>query len=269
MTNQTSISIVGYGRVGLPLAEALVEKGYDVSGTVTRQEKCDELNARGLKTSVLKFTPEPEGDLKTAFNANILIVTVPPSRETSSHFTTIMQRIADEAESHSVKKVLFISATSVYRQNNDVVREEDASHDSDAFMGLSWLPIEELFTQRSSFATTVVRFSGLMGRGINPGLYFAGRELKGPDSLVNMIHVDDCVGIMTAIIEQDAWGEVFNGSADEHPTKRDFYNRACEASDMPSPVFLNEAAPYRIVNSDKVKSKLGYRFQFPDPMKGF
>ncbi|KEQ16455.1 NAD(P)-binding domain-containing protein [Endozoicomonas numazuensis] len=269
MSTQSRISIVGYGRVGLPLAERLVELGYNVSGTVTRLEKCDALNARALKTSVLKFTPEPEGDLDAAFNADILIVTVPPSRESSAHFTAIMQRIADEAEGHGVQKVLLISTTSVYLQTGEVVREEDASHESDAFLGIAWLPIEELFTGNASFSTTVVRFSGLMGRGINPGLYFAGRELKGPDSLVNMIHVDDCVGIMTAIIEQGAWGEVFNGSADQHPAKRDFYTQACIKSDLPAPVFISEASPYRIVNSDKVKSQLGYRFKYPDPMKGF
>ena len=135
-------------------------------------------------------------------------------------------------------------------------------------MGINWLDIEEIFSLRSEFKTTVVRFSGLMGGGINPGMYFAGRELKGANDPVNMIHVDDCIEIMAQIIEQNAWGEAFNASADKHPAKRDFYTRACESAGMPAPIFTDEPQPYRLVNCDKLKQRLGYSFKYSDPMAG-
>ncbi|MGI9277504.1 MAG: NAD(P)H-binding protein [Endozoicomonas sp.] len=268
MSSKPRISIVGYGRVGLPLAKHLQSLGYSVTGTVTSKEKCTRLEAEDLRAHVLSFRPEPQGDLAAAMDADVLVVTVPPSMQAPQDFPVVMENLAAAAADSSIKKVLLVGTTSVYYQTGDEVREEDATHEASPFLGISWLPIEELFTKRDEFETTVVRFSGLMGGGINPGMYFAGRELKGPNNPVNMIHVDDCMGVMTAIIEQGAWGEVFNASADEHPTKKAFYTKACETAGMPAPTFTDESAPYRIVNSEKMKQRLGYSFKHPDPLSG-
>ena len=228
MSSKPRISIIGYGRVGLPLARQLQAKGYAVTGTVTSEEKCNRLEAEGLSTHVLRFNPQPQGDLAAAMNADVLVVTIPPSMQAPQDFHLMMENLSAVAAENGIKQVLLVSTTAVYHQNGDVVREEDATQDASRFMGICWLPLEELFTKRSEFTTTVVRFSGLMGGGINPGMYFSGRELKGANDPVNMIHLDDCVGVMTAIIEQQVWGEIFNASADEHPVKRDFYTKACE-----------------------------------------
>ena len=268
MSSKPRISIVGYGRVGLPLAKNLQVLGYSVTGTVTSEEKRRKLEAEGLDAHVLSFGPEPQGDLAAAMDADTLVVTVPPSMQAPQNFPVTMENIASAAAESGIRKVLLVGTTSVYHQTGEVVSEEDATHEASPFLGISWLPVEELFTKCSEFETTVVRFSGLMGGGINPGMYFAGRELKGPNDPVNMIHVDDCVGVMTAIIEQGAWGEAFNASADEHPPKKDFYTKACEVAGMPVPTFIEESAPFRIVNSDKVKQQLGYRFKYPDPLSG-
>ena len=268
MNKKERISIVGFGRVGLPLGRELVARGYEVFGTVTSEKKQEKLGEEGLQADVLTLTPEAEGDLQKAMDTDILVVTVPPSAKAEGQFEAVMRNIAEAAASSRVKKVLLISATSVYRQTGDVVREEDATHQASPFLGTSWLKVEELFSLRSEFETSIVRFSGLMGGGINAGVYFAGRELKGASQPVNMIHVDDCVAIMAAIIDQQVWGEAFNASADEHPCKRDFYTKACTVAKMDLPLFSEEAVPYRIVNCDKLKKRLGYSFKYPDPMQG-
>lgn len=268
MSSKPRISIVGYGRAGLPLGKALKSKGYDVTGTVTGAEKRNTLVAEGLNAHVLSFDPKPQGDLAAAMEADVLVITIPPSMRAPQDYPAILENLANAAADSGIKKVLFVATTSVYPQTGDVVREEDATHEASPFLGFSWLPLEEVFTKRNEFTTTVVRFSGLMGGGINPGMYFAGRELKGANDPVNMIHIDDCVGVMAAIIEQDVWGEAFNASADEHPCKRDFYTKACESAGLPSPVFSDDPSPYRIVNCDKLKQRLGYVFKQPDPLAG-
>ncbi|MRI33079.1 hypothetical protein EOPP23_08795 [Endozoicomonas sp. OPT23] len=268
MSKKERISVVGYGRVGLPLGRELKTRGYDVYGTVTSEEKCQSLKEEGLNADVLTFTPEANGDLDKAVAADILVATLPPSAKLEGQFNKVMETIAEAAARSEVKKVLLISATSVYQQTGEVVREEDATHQASPFLGTSWLKIEELFSLRTEFETTVVRFSGLMGQGINAGVYFAGRELKGANQPINMIHLDDCVAVMAEIIDRQLWGEAFNASADEHPCKRDFYTKACTVAGMELPLFSEEAVPYRIVNCDKLKKCLGYTFKYPDPMQG-
>ncbi|PJE79226.1 hypothetical protein CI610_01797 [invertebrate metagenome] len=266
MKKSERVSILGYGRVGLALAKTLQQRGFSVSGTVTTSEKCEQLKAEGLMTSVLSFTPEPDGDLASVLNADILVVTVPPSRKSGVDFSAIMTNIAQAAAENPIQKVLLMSTTAVYPQMCGEVREEDARHDTPPFLGISWLSIEELFTGRTGFETTVVRFSGLMGGSINLGAYFSGREIRGATSPVNYIHIDDCVEIIAQIIGQEVWGEIFNASADVHPSKQDFYTKACMNADMPVPVFSQEKSPFRIVNSDKLKQSLDYTFQYPDPL---
>lgn len=268
MSNKPSVSIVGYGRVGLPLARTLKERGFAVTGTVTGEDKYEKLQSEGLDTHILSFNPEPKGELAAAMEADILVVTVPPNMRTPHEYPQILESLANAAAQSGIKKVLLISTTSVYQQTGIEVHEADATHDAAPFLGISWLPAEEVFSNRSEFETTVVRFSGLMGGGINPGMYFAGRELKGANDPVNMIHVDDCVEIMAQIIEQGIWGEAFNASADKHPTKREFYTKACVGAGMPAPTLVDEPQAYRLVNCDKLKQRLGYSFKYPDPMTG-
>jgi len=85
---------------------------------------------------------------------------------------------------------------------------------------------------------------------------------------VNLIHRDDCIGIIDAIIDQQAWGEVFNGCADTHPGKREFYTYARQLLDIPAPEFAHDAEQaFKIVSNAKVKQLLDYQFMFPDVMK--
>ena len=106
-----------------------------------------------------------------------------------------------------------------------------------------------------------------MGGDYQPGRYFSGRELGGADDPVNMIHREDCLRISEAIIKQDVFGETFNASADEHPTRRALYTRSCALMGIEPPIFKDEPRPYRIVNCDKLKQQLGYQFVYPDPLE--
>ena len=81
-----------------------------------------------------------------------------------------------------------------------------------------------------------------------------------------MIHQEDCIRIIQKVIEQGVWGEIFNASADQHPTRRQLYSRSTELMGVAPPIFKEEPRPYRIVNCDKLKRQLDYEFVYPDPL---
>jgi nucleoside-diphosphate-sugar epimerase len=81
-----------------------------------------------------------------------------------------------------------------------------------------------------------------------------------------VIHQDDCIAIITAIIRQDAWGEVFNACSDVHPARKDFYTLAAEKAGLALPSFASGASNFKIIQSDKLKQRLGYAFKYPDPL---
>jgi len=170
-----------------------------------------------------------------------------------------------EIEKSAVNEVVFVSSTSVYMDNNETISESNSVE----LMQCSMRTIEEMFRNCGKFRTTIVRFGGLIGYNRHPGKFFSnGRIVKNPDANVNLIHRDDCIGIITKIIESDIWGEVFNCCADTHPTKREFYTQVAHSIGERSPNFASSGeTSFKIISNQKVKKLLKYKFLHPDLMK--
>ncbi len=264
-----TISILGCGWLGMPLGERLVNDGYPVNGSTTREEKRKAISSAGMDPYIIGLSPEPQGDIQSFLDTDILFINIPPSKGDGqpNFYLRQMQELLKNIEQSRVKKVILISATSVYPQNNDEVTEEDAVRIESPFSDTAWLDIEELFTQHEDLKTTVLRFSGLIGGEYQPGRYFSGKELGGADDPVNMIHREDCLQIIEQIIAKNLFGEIFNASADEHPTRRQLYTRSCEIMGIEPPIFIDKPMPYRLVNCDKLKKALNYQFVYPDPLE--
>lgn len=258
------IAILGCGWLGMPLGTALAQRGYVVNGATTTQSKTTTIAHHGMTPYLINLTPELMASDMAFFDADVLIINIPPSNR--APYLEQMSQLVRAIEAFCIKKVLFVSATSVYPLNNNVVTEQDATRIVSPHSSVVWWDVEQLFTNNRHFTTTIVRFSGLIGGDYQPGRHMSGRTIDGGSNPINVIHQDDCVAILCATIEQNRFGEVFNASSDEHPSKREFYTAACQQLRLAPPVFTDKPAPYRVVNCDHLKQTLGYRFIHPDPM---
>lgn len=259
---------MGCGWLGLPLGQQLATQGYQVKGSTTRAEKLPLLKNAGITPFEVELMPDPKGNLPALLETDILVINIPPRKGDGlpEFYLRQMRSLITAIKEQAVKKIIFTSATSVYPQNNQSVTEADAVKIQSPHSGLIWLDIENLFAHETAFETTIIRFSGLMGGEYQPGRYSSGRTLDGPNSPINMIHRDDCIGIIKTIIEQDLFGETFNASADIQPTRRELMEASCYALGLPEPVFTEISKPYRRVDCGKLKQQLGYRFIYPDPL---
>jgi nucleoside-diphosphate-sugar epimerase len=160
------------------------------------------------------------------------------------------------------RHLIFVSSTSVYADTNDDVYEGDESPDS-------YLVQAEHLVREEPFNTTVIRFGGLFGPNRHPGRFLAGKvDVAGGDAPVNMIHLDDAVGIIAKVIEEQAWNEIFNACADHHPTRSEFYIRMALNANLVPPVFSSEVTrSFKIVSSQRMKDRLQYEFKVPDPLQ--
>ena len=197
--------------------------------------------------------------IQAFLQSKILIINIPSKN--IDGFIGLLKEI----ENSEVEKVLFVSSTSVYENKNKTISESDGAELTQSPL----LIIENLFRNSNKVKTTIVRFGGLIGYSRNPGKFFSiGRIIRNPDSNINLIHRDDCIGIISQIIEQEAWGEVFNSCADTHPTKREFYTQAAKSIGFPVPKFEDSGSvSFKIISNQKVKRYLNYRFMHPDLMK--
>lgn len=274
MSNKKTISILGCGWLGLPLARVFLTEGYTVRGSTTHTEKLETLEAEGIIPYLIRLDPHLNLDHDPSFfQSDIFVINIPPGRrreDVETFYPTQLQAIISK---QPTPKIIFVSSTSVYPDVNRVVTEADspASQEADERMrssGKALLLTEQLIQDYSDQAT-LLRFSGLMGPDRHPGRFLAGKKLdtsgKAP---VNFIHLDDCVAIIQQLVQQDMWGEVFNGCADEHPSKEEFYAQAARKLGMEPPQFNAEGElSYKQVSSEKLKQQLSYQFIYPDPMK--
>jgi len=266
-----TITILGCGWLGLPLAEALVKAGYAVKGSTTREDKLETLRDAGVEPYLVRLEPEMTGDDIVAFlQSDILIVNIPPKRheDLAEYHIEQFSSLIDALGQSPVRSVLMVSSTSVYPSLNRDVKEEDAV-EPESPSGQALLLVEEMLMQESGFDTTVVRFGGLVGYDRNPERYLTAlQEITNPDQPMNLIHRDDCINIITEIIRLQQWGEVFNACAPHHILRRDYYGKAAAAAGMsPLPIVPStEPAPFKVVNSDKLVNALGYTFVHPDPV---
>lgn len=256
------ISILGCGWLGMALGRKTAKKtGFKVKGSTTTPNKLEAIEKEGMQAFLVDLDTNCPNRF---FQSDVIIITVPPSIPV---FKDKIIKAIEQIKAAKVDKVIFISTTSVYPGNNREVKEADAEYLKSLHSGVTMLAIEDLFTAELSFKTTIIRFAGLYGPERHPGRFLAGKHnLKGANSPVNLIHQDDCIQIIIDMMEKGVWGETFNACADKHPTRKEFYSKAAASLGLQTPVFSDTPSTFKIVNSNKLKSLVGYKFIHPDPM---
>jgi nucleoside-diphosphate-sugar epimerase len=267
---KSTISILGCGWLGLPLGNFLCQKGFRVKGSVTSEEMFPALEQAGIAPSLLVLSPELSGEnTESFFSCNVLIVNFPPERraDIEEYLPAQIQSLLEHINKHKVRKVLFVSSTSVYPDVNREVYEHENLLPAKG-SGRALKVVEDMLLEQKWFVTTILRFGGLVGYDRLPGKYLASKKnMANADVPVNLIHRDDCIEIIYQIIRQEMWGEVFNACADKHPLRKDYYRQAAVKAGLEPPVFADHGpSAYKIINSEKLKSSLDYAFKYPDPI---
>jgi len=265
-----TVSILGCGWLGLPLAEHLILNGFSVKGSTTRLDKLQLLAGKNIEPFLIYLNPDIKGiNISGFFNSDLLIINIPPggNGDKISFHKKQIQSIINKAEKSFIQKIIFISSTSVYRNENREVTEEDELH-PEKESGKALIAAEDLIFKNKSFDKTIIRFAGLFDNDRNPVKFFAGRKnIPGGNLPVNLIHREDCINIINRVVIQNKWNEIFNGCSDYHPTKREFYTAAAQKFNLEKPEFVDTNDNFKIVKSIKLKQLLGYNLLYPDPMK--
>lgn len=259
------ISILGCGWLGLPLAKKLIANGWVVKGSTTKSAKLETLANIGVVPFLVQLYG-PHSLIDPLFlDVDILFFNVPPGRNNSNQETILgsMAFLIEQIQRSSISQVIFISSTSVYTDVDKVISETDELQ-TDAFL----YQAECLFTEAIGFQTTVIRYSGLFGPGRYPGRFLSGKlNLTNGMSPVNLIHLDDCIGIVEALLDQRLFGGLYNACAPTHPNRKQFYTLAATCANLPLPDFSHSLQKGKIINPIKIINALNYQFKHGDLMK--
>ncbi|UQD55678.1 SDR family oxidoreductase [Flavobacterium sp. K5-23] len=266
------ISILGCGWLGLPLAQVLIKNGYSVKGSTTSVEKLSTLEEIGINPFLLELDSENTPDTTSDFleGSKTLIIAIPPklrgknkdySDSNNNSFVNKITRLLPFIKQSTVENVLFISSTAVYGDANDLITEQSIPIPVTE-SGKQLLAIEQLLLVESHFKTTVLRFGGLIGKDRHPARFMAGKEnLDNPEAPINLIHQEDCIGIILKILETNSWGKTFNAVTPFHPSREVYYTQKALENGLVPPKFNHEnLSTGKTVLSDKLEKTLRYSF---------
>jgi nucleoside-diphosphate-sugar epimerase len=265
------VSILGCGWLGFPLAKKLIEIGFEVKGSTTSENKIDILKSNNIHPFLLELSETKISGSVTEFlyNSEILIIDIPPGlrkiTEATSEKTFVakIEKLIPFIENSTVKKVVFISSTSVYAETAAIPTvTEKTVLNPNTESGKQLMEVENLLRNNSNFQTTIIRFGGLIGEDRNIVKMLTGKtNVANPEAPINLIHQEDCIEIISEILKQNFWNETFNAVAPNHPTRKNYYSKKAKQLHLIAPIFTeNEINVGKIVSSEKLERVLGYRF---------
>lgn len=238
------IAILGCGWLGFPLAKRLLKEGHQINGSTTSDNKMQMLSKAGINPFLISLSEDGvSGNISGLLkNTSVIVINVPPKLRGSKkeNYVKKMENLSVEISKAGVKKVIFVSSTSVYGDIEGEVSEETIPRPSTE-SGRQLLLSELIFKNDSSLKSTIIRFGGLIGEDRHPVAMLSGKKnLTNGHHPINLIHLDDCIRIIQAILDNRWWNEVFNGVYPIHPKKEDYYVFLAKDRNLEPPIYVNK-----------------------------
>ncbi len=261
--NKNTISILGCGWLGFPLAQLFIKNNYQVKGSTRDLTK----QPRFVNAGIEPYVFELENPQQDFFKANILIIAVPPNlrRQPLEQHLAAIKSVLKSAVNVELKHIIYTSSTSVYPENNDINKENDFDPNHDL------IKIEQAiqdFCSKYGLTCLVLRMGGLMGYDRIPCKYYVGKDnLAGGNKPVNYVHRDDAIQIIYQCIAQVLLEGTYNVVAPIHPIRKAVLTKCAEEQKYTIPSFIDESSTTsKIVEGTKITTLLKYEFLFPDPL---
>lgn len=190
-----------------------------------------------------------------------------------------LKNLIHSLQGKNVKRLFFISSTSVFAQSDGEMVNENSLAEAHSFSTKRILEGEEL-ALAGEIPSTIVRFGGIYGPE-KTHLIDLVREGKAhcmEDVWSNRIHSDDCAGILAHLMNLDLAGETLETmylGVDSQPTLScEVYEWLAEQLNVADIEHLEPTENSRLMRSNKKLSNArilasGYQFKFPTYQDGY
>jgi nucleoside-diphosphate-sugar epimerase len=210
------VFIAGAGYVGLVAAHLLAQAGHAVA--VGRR------SPRGEPGAFAMDVQRPETYPAALREADSVVYCVSADAFTEDAYRAAyvdgLAKVIEAAARGAAKRLVFVSSTGVYSQDDGSEVDEGSPAVPRGFSGRALLEGEALLA-RAPMEATVIRFSGIYGPGrdrlvrlVRSGGPVSARSRA---SITNRIHRDDCARALVHLVERPAVQPLYLGT-DEAPT---------------------------------------------------
>lgn len=284
--------IFGCGYVGSALAVAAQARGAKVTALTRNEARATELRAAGFDVVVGELADERWHDLIPTgpdWVANTVSAASPnPEGYRRSYVEGMRSILAWAARgSRPIGTFLYTSSTGVYPQGGGARVDELSPTEPPSPTGAILVEAENLLRATPAEAVTrwfILRLAGIYGPGRHhhlDALRAGTTNLKGsPQFRMNLAHRDDIVSALLACAEAppQVANEVFNLSDNAPATRTDLIGWLANELGLPAPQFAGASgdgqsaagsAPDRVICSEKIRARLGWRPAYPDFRAGY
>ena len=264
-----SVAIVGLGWLGLPLAQHLKKLGWRVKGSKQFLADAQRLHRLGIEAYPFSFSEKISSlpdNIQSLFDVDALIITLPPSRFSSQQYCEHLAFLANQAKKQGVQHLIFTSSTSVFPDISGQF-DESSQPSAETEIGKTLIKAEQCLFQSEISHCDILRLAGLIGKQRHPVKFLAGkRNLKQGNSPVNLVHLEDCIQAISALLMNPNRLRTYHLCAPVHPTRAEYYTKAAACYDLFTPQFeCSDSDPKRIIMADKICRDLGFAYRYPNP----
>ena len=271
-----SVGIIGCGWLGKALAQTLIKQNITVLATSSKQDNVDKLNQQAINAQQLALPLDAAilASHDVFFMQSLVIAITPQLRQGRVDYAEKIAQLVNAAQQVGVvERIILLSSTAVY----DGL---DGDVDEDSVLNLTIEKVKILnaaeqavlsFSKHQPKSTAkqgiVLRLAGLVGPDRHPGKFIlANKMLSNAMAPVNLIHQQDAVGLIEALLEKTLSQAISTGVSDTHVTKAEYYQVAAKSLGLnpPAAVPENKNEVTKMVLGDKTQRALGYQFMYPD-----
>ena len=152
-----------------------------------------------------------------SLETDVLIIGLPPTG--FSNYPAVISSLIASFPSNT--KVVFLSSTSVYADALGLLNEKSPLKNE-----YPLVHAEEFVLKQKNHCVLIL--CGLIGPGRHPINQLIKKEMpiSGGETPVNLIHQTDVIRAVSMLINQKITGKIFNLCSLEHPTRKEYYNKA-------------------------------------------
>ncbi|MGY6587063.1 MAG: SDR family oxidoreductase [Wenzhouxiangella sp.] len=261
--------IAGCGDLGQRLAARLSPDQWQISGLKRHPEGLP----AGIHAVAADLTkPDTLAPLASERFDAVVFQATPSAREPAAYRQIYVDGLANLLDRVQANRLLFVSSTAVYGQNDGEWVDEDSPTEPTAFNGRILLEAEQLARQAGGIA---VRFSGIYGpgrerlvEGVRQGRL---RCRQHPPEWTNRIHADDCAGVLAHLLALPEPAPVYCASDNQPASRCDVLDWLADRLSVERPErdpSQTSAGQGKRVDNRRLRAS-GYHFDYPDYRSGY
>jgi nucleoside-diphosphate-sugar epimerase len=277
--------VVGCGYLGSRVAALWREENESVAVVTRSAERALRLQADGYLPVVADVTDRPSLDrLRRLGSIDSVLYAVGYDRASGNTMREVyvegLRAILDALPT-SIQRIIYISTTGVYAQNDGSLIDEDSACEPTRGAGRVCLEAESVLRGHAAGTRAIIlRLAGIYGPGRIPRReeLLSGKPIAAlPDAWLNLVHVDDAARIVLAVDEQVRPPRLYVVS-DGHPVqRREYYAEAARLLRAPPPDFSvgepqtltdRRGSTDKRVNNARLRSEVRFDFQYPSFREG-